>query len=272
VAKLVWLYLDEPNWSYEFFKSWLHLNQNIKKVFWKSTLHRRPWVLSKLIPTVIPLRHYSLESLTAHKTPWPFLLLPRGPSAYENSNRGRKKGGAAYRRRERSGEGRGWLREVLAVTARYGSTAVVAGISRSMCAGGWTHRWRVLRPNHGGIGQSKGTRSFTGCWWVDSCKELKNNSPWSLVYIHRRSGEVRRPWTGFSGEAKFDSLLGELHRGMHGLLLGSDTARRGSAGWSTVAGDQVAAGTPCAGQCRWSGAPVRSSACRGVRLKSLGAL
>jgi hypothetical protein len=54
-------------------------------------LHRRPWVLSKLIPTVIPLRHYSLESLTMHKTPWPFLLLPRGPSPYENSNRGRNR-------------------------------------------------------------------------------------------------------------------------------------------------------------------------------------
>jgi hypothetical protein len=68
----------------------------------------------------------------------------------------------------------------------------------------------VLRPNHGDIGQSKCTGSFTGCWWVDTCKELKNNSPWSSVYIHRRSGEVRRPWTGFSGEAKFDSLLGSF--------------------------------------------------------------
>jgi hypothetical protein len=35
-----------------------------------------------------------------------------------------------------TGEGRGWLREVLAVTARYGSTAVVVGIGQSMCAGG----------------------------------------------------------------------------------------------------------------------------------------
>jgi hypothetical protein len=76
---LVSLDLDEPNWSYEFFKFWLHLNQNIKKVFWKSTLHRRPWVLSKLNPTVIPLRHYSLESLTMHKTHWPLLLLPEVP-------------------------------------------------------------------------------------------------------------------------------------------------------------------------------------------------
>jgi hypothetical protein len=63
-------------------------------------------------------------------------------------------------------------------------------------------------------------------------------------------GEFRQPWTGFSGEAKSDSLLGELHRGMHGLLRGSDAAGRGSAGRSTVVGDRVAAGTPCAGQCR----------------------
>jgi hypothetical protein len=61
-------------------------------------------------------------------------------------------------------------------------------------------------------------------------------------------GEVRRPWTGFSGEAKFNSLLGELHRGRHGLFRGSDAAGRGSAGRSTVAGDRVAAGTPRAGQ------------------------
>jgi hypothetical protein len=32
--------------------------------------------------------------------------------------------------------GAGWLREVLAVTARYDSTTVVAGIDRSTCAGG----------------------------------------------------------------------------------------------------------------------------------------
>ena len=74
-------------------------------------MHRRPWVLSKLIPSVIPLRHYSLESLTVHKTPWPLLLLPQGPSTDLNSTRESKKGGTAYRRRARSGEGRGWLRE-----------------------------------------------------------------------------------------------------------------------------------------------------------------
>jgi hypothetical protein len=45
-----------------------------------------------------------------------------------------------------------------------------------------------------------------------------------------------------------DSLLGELHRGMHGLFRGSGVAGKGSAGRSTVAGDRVAAGTPFAGQ------------------------
>jgi hypothetical protein len=37
-------------------------------------------------------------------------------------------------------------------------------------------------------------------------------------------------------------------------------------------GDRAAAGTPCTGKHRWFWAPVRSSACRGVRSKSLGAL
>jgi hypothetical protein len=103
-------------------------------------------------------------------------------------------------------------------------------------------------------------------------KESKNGAEDYPVYIHRRSGEVRRPWTGFSGEANSDSLLGELHRGVHSLLRGFDGVGRGSAGRSTVAGNRATAGTPCAGQCRRSGAPVRSSACGEVRSKSLGAL
>jgi hypothetical protein len=80
------------------------------------------------------------------------------------------------------------------------------------------------------------------------CSESENGAETYPVYVHRRSGEVRQQWTSFSGEAKSDSLLGELHRGMHGLLRGSGVAGKGSAGRSTVAGDQVAAGTPFAGQ------------------------
>jgi hypothetical protein len=79
-------------------------------------------------------------------------------------------------------------------------------------------------------------------------KESKNGGEDYPVYVHWRSGEVRRPWTGSSGEANSDSLLGELHRGVHSLLRGLDGVGRGSAGRSTVAGARVAAGTPCTGQ------------------------
>jgi hypothetical protein len=79
-------------------------------------------------------------------------------------------------------------------------------------------------------------------------KESKNGAEDYPVYAHWRSGEVRRPWTGFSGKANSDSLLGELHRGVHSLLRGSDGVGKGSVGRSTVAGARAAAGTPCTGQ------------------------
>jgi hypothetical protein len=79
-------------------------------------------------------------------------------------------------------------------------------------------------------------------------KESKNGAEIYPVYVHRRSGEVRRSWTGFFGEAKSDSLLGELHRGMHGLFRGSGVVGKGSVGRSMVVGARVAAGMPCAGQ------------------------
>jgi hypothetical protein len=78
--------------------------------------------------------------------------------------------------------------------------------------------------------------------------ESKNGAEDYQVYVHRRSGEVRRPWAGSSGEGNYDSLLGELHRGVHSLLRGLDGVGRGSAGRSTVAGARVAAGTPCTWQ------------------------
>jgi hypothetical protein len=88
-------------------------------------LHRRPWVLPKLTLSVIPLRYYSLESLTAHKTPWPFLLLPRGPPLVKTvtaegkravrltgGERGPARGGVGFGRSWRSQRGttrrRGW--------------------------------------------------------------------------------------------------------------------------------------------------------------------
>jgi hypothetical protein len=130
----------------------------------------------------------------------------------------------------------------------------------------------VLRLNHGDLVQLNGTMSSTGIRRGYVRKESKNMAEIYPVYVHRRSGEVRRPWTGFSDEARSDSLLGELHRGMHGLVRGSGVAGKGSAGRSTVAGDRVAAGTPFAGQHRWFLAPMRSSVHGGVRSTPEGAL
>jgi hypothetical protein len=67
-------------------------------------------------------------------------------------------------------------------------------------------------------------------------KELKNGAEDYPIYARRRSGGVRRPWTGFSGEANSDSSLGELHRGVHSLLRGLDGVGKGFVGRSTVAG------------------------------------
>jgi hypothetical protein len=103
-------------------------------------------------------------------------------------------------------------------------------------------------------------------------KGSKNGAEDYLVYAHRRSDGVRLPWTSLSGEANFDSSLGELHRGVHSLLRGSDGVGKGSVGWSTVAGDRAAVDTLCMGNRRWVWAPVRSSACEGVPSKSLGVL
>jgi hypothetical protein len=77
--------------------------------------------------------------------------------------------------------------------------------------------------------------SFTG--WRRGCvhKESKNGAEDYPVYARRRSGGVRRPWTGLSSEANSDSSLGELHRGVHSLLRGLDGVGKGLAGRSTVA-------------------------------------
>jgi hypothetical protein len=79
-------------------------------------------------------------------------------------------------------------------------------------------------------------------------KESKNGAEYYPVYAHRRSGGVRRPWTGFSSEANSDSLLGVLHRGVHSLLRGLDGVGKGSVGRSTVAGGSGGRGHAVHGQ------------------------
>jgi hypothetical protein len=95
----------------------------------------------------------------------------------------RKKGGAAYRQRERSGGWQGEVREVLAVTLRGGSPAVMAGVGLVTCAGGRARRWRVLRPAHGGTVQLNGTVSFTGGEGCRRHKESMNGLPCGSVYV-----------------------------------------------------------------------------------------
>jgi hypothetical protein len=133
----------------------------------------------------------------------------------------------------------------------YGSTAGMAGIARSTCAGGSSRRRWVCRPIHGDLVQSNGMVSFTG--WIFRgylCIESKNGAVAYPVYARRRSEGVWRPWTGLSGAANFDSLLRELHRGVLSPLRGSDGVGKGLVGRSTVAGARVAADTPCTGKRR----------------------
>jgi hypothetical protein len=79
-------------------------------------------------------------------------------------------------------------------------------------------------------------------------KESKNGAEDYPVYARRRSGGVQRPWTGLSGEANFDSSLGELHRGVLSLLRGSDGVGKGSVGRSTVVGRSGTRGHAVHGQ------------------------
>jgi hypothetical protein len=93
-------------------------------------------------------------------------------------------------------------------------------------------------------------------------EESKNGAEDYPVYARRRSGGVRRPWTGLSGEANFDSSFRELHRGVHSLLRGLDGAGKGSAGGR---------GHAVHGQMPVGLSSGEVSACGGVRSRSLGA-
>jgi hypothetical protein len=123
----------------------------------------------------------------------------------------RKKGGAAYRRRERSNGWPGEVREVVAVTSRGGLPAVMAGIGLAACAGGRARWRRVLRPAHGGIVQLSGTGSFTGGQGCCRREESTNGLPCSSVYVRRRPVKVRQRRSGVSGEVVSNSRLGKLH-------------------------------------------------------------
>ena len=97
------------------------------------------------------LGYYSHESLTLQKTPRVLQILTRGPSSNLNSNRGGRKGGGAYQRRDCSGEVVEDVGEVSGITAMCGSPSGMVGVGRSTCAGGDARRRRGVRPAHGAI-------------------------------------------------------------------------------------------------------------------------
>jgi hypothetical protein len=111
-----------------------------------------------------------------------------------------EKGGGAYRRRGCSGEGSGEVRGSLAITSRYGSSAMVVGVGRSTRAGGGARRRRGIRPNHNAIVQLNGSGSFTRDQGRCVREEFENASPDCSVYARPRVTEVRRRWSWVSDE------------------------------------------------------------------------
>jgi hypothetical protein len=154
----------------------------------------------------VPLGNCSSESLS--KNPLAFPLNPRSLLAGTVAV-GIKSGGAAYRRRERSGGGLGEVRELMAVTSRGGSPTVMVGVGLVVCSGGRARRRRVLRPAYDGRVQPNRTGSFTGGQWCCRRKESKSGSLCSSVYVRQRSDEV---WQRQSGTSS-DMVLGPRARG-----------------------------------------------------------
>jgi hypothetical protein len=103
-----------------------------------------------------------------------------------------EKGGGTYLRRGCSGEGSGDVRGSLAITSRYGSSAMVVGVGQSTCVGGGARRRRGIRPNHGVIVQLNGSGSFTRDQGRHAREEFENGSPDCSVYVRPRVTEVRR--------------------------------------------------------------------------------
>jgi hypothetical protein len=139
----------------------------------------------------VPLGNCLTESLTSRITPWLFPLLNPSSLLVGTVVVGIKAGGASYRWWERSSGRLGEVRELLAVTPRDGSPAVVAGVGLAACAGGRARRRRVLRPAHGGRAQSNRSRSFTGGQRCYRRKESNSGSPCSLVYVRQLSDDVQ---------------------------------------------------------------------------------
>jgi hypothetical protein len=124
----------------------------------------------------------------------------RSPSPNGTVTAAEEKGGGAYRRRGCSGEGSGKVWGSLAITSRYGSSAMVVGVGRSTRASGGARRRRGIRPNQGGTVQLNGSGSFTRDQGSYAREEFENRSQDCSVYARPRATEVWRRQSWVSSE------------------------------------------------------------------------
>jgi hypothetical protein len=107
---------------------------------------------------------------------------------------------------------------------------------------------RAARLTGGEIGPARGRVGSGRPWRSQRCTARRRGWPESPGPRAQAGALVDGGCAGLSGEAGFDSSLGELHRGVLTHLRGLDGVGKGWAGRSTTAGARVAADTPCTGK------------------------
>jgi hypothetical protein len=126
----------------------------------KMVLHWGPWLKVLSVLQTGPWFTIHLSLRLYRKPPRVSQNRTRDPSPNGKVTAAEEKGGGPYRRRGCSGEGSGEVRESLAITSRYGSSAVVVRVGRSACAGVGARRRRGIQPAYGAIIRLNGSRKM----------------------------------------------------------------------------------------------------------------
>jgi hypothetical protein len=165
----------------------------------KMVLHWGPWRKVLNVLQIGPWFTIHLSLWLCRKPPRVLRNRTRSPSPNGTVTAVDEKGGGVYRRRGCSGEGLGEIWGSLAITSRYGMSAMVVGVGRSTRAGGGARRWWGIRPNQGCTVQLNGSGSFTRDQGRCVREEFENGSPDCSVYARSRGTEVRRRRSWVSG-------------------------------------------------------------------------
>jgi hypothetical protein len=166
----------------------------------KRVLHWGPWRKVFSVLQTGPRFTIHLSLWLCRNPPRVLRNRTRDPSPNGAVTTAEEKGGGAYRRRGCSGEGSGEVWGSLAITSRYGSSAMVVGVGRSVCAGRGARRRQGIRLARCAIVQSNGSGSFTKDQGRYAREEFENGSPDCSVYARPRVTEVRRGRSRISGE------------------------------------------------------------------------